>query len=198
MNTNIPQLLSAVRLCDPCRAPKQPVWKAISAPCFCVFDCCFIQQFHSTTPLAKLTRNPEKSLLPTLCDFVTLLSHFGFFSVTTKTSTPNQPWEGFCLRTKKTNIEDPYKIKVVNPNPHSTICNSEPKPSFVLDTPHLQSQQLPSPDICSSPQKSSQDVDESHLSDSTSTTTNLNEAFSMDTSCDHLLHLDSTNISSEL
>ena len=34
-----------------------------------------------TTPLAKLTRNPEKSLLPTLCDFVTLLSHFGFFSV---------------------------------------------------------------------------------------------------------------------
>ena len=24
----------------------------------------------------------------------------------TKTSTPNQPWEGFCLRTNKTNIED--------------------------------------------------------------------------------------------
>ena len=40
---------------------------------FCVFDCCFIQQFHSTTPLAKLTRNPEKSLVPTLCDIVTLL-----------------------------------------------------------------------------------------------------------------------------
>ena len=81
MNTNIPQLLSAVRLCDPCRAHKQPVWIAISAPCFCVFDCCFIQQFHSTTPLARLTRNPEKSLVSTLCDFVTLLCHFGFFSV---------------------------------------------------------------------------------------------------------------------
>ena len=32
------------------------------------------------------------------------------------------------------------KIKVVNPNPHSTICNPEPKPSFVLDTPNPQSQ----------------------------------------------------------
>ena len=41
-------------------------------------------------------------------------------------------------------------------------------------------------------------MDESHLSDSTSTTTNLNETFSLDTSCDHLLHLDSSNLSSEL
>ena len=29
----------------------------------------------------------------------------------TKTSTPNQPWEGFFLRTKKTNVEDPRKSK---------------------------------------------------------------------------------------
>ena len=34
-------------------------------------------------------------------------------------------------------------------------------------------------------------MDESHLSDSTSTTTNLNETCPLDTSCDHLLHLDS-------
>ena len=51
-------------------------------PCFCVFDCCFIQQFHSTTPLAKLTRNSEKSLVPTLCDFCDLVEcHFELFSV---------------------------------------------------------------------------------------------------------------------
>ena len=95
-------------------------------------------------------------------------------------------------------IEDPKIIKVVNPNPHSTICNPEPKPSFVLDTTNPQSQPVHSPDICSSPEKSSQDVDESHLSDSTSTTTNLNKAFSLDTSCDHLLHLESLSLSSEL
>ena len=116
----------------------------------------------------------------------------------TKTSTSNQPWGKIPERTDKIITEDPKKDKLVNPNPPPTICNPEPKPSFVLDTPHPQSQQLPSPDICSSPEKSSQDVDESHLSDSTSTTTNLNETFSLDTSCDHLLHLDSPSLSSEL
>ena len=44
----------------------------------------------------------------------------------------------------------------------------------------------------------SQDVDKSHLSDSTSTTTTLNETCSLNTSCDHLLHLDSPSLSSEL
>ena len=39
---------------------------------------------------------------------------------------------------------------------------------------------------------------ESHLSDSTSTTTNSNETCSLDTSCDHLFHLDSPSLSSEL
>ena len=43
-----------------------------------------------------------------------------------------------------------------------------------------------------------QDVDKSHLSDSTSTTTNLNETCSLNTSGDYLLHLDSPSISSEL
>ena len=42
-----------------------------------------------------------------------------------------------------------------------------------------------------------QDVDKPHLSVSTSTTTNLNETCSLDTSCDHLLHLDSPSHSSE-
>ena len=102
------------------------------------------------------------------------------------------------MRTKKTNIEDPNKVKMVNTNPYSTICNSEPKPSSVLDTPIPQFQAVHSPVICSSPEKSSQDVDESHLIDSTSTTTNLNETCSLDTSCDHLLHLDSHSLSSEL
>ena len=43
-----------------------------------------------------------------------------------------------------------------------------------------------------------QDVDKSHLSDSTSTTTSSNETCSLNTSCDHMLHLDSPSLSSEL
>ena len=98
----------------------------------------------------------------------------------------------------KNTIKDPKKVKVVNPNPHSTIYNPEPKPSFVLDTPNPQSQPIHSPDICPSPGGPPQDVDKSNLNDSTSTTTILNETCSLDTSCDHLLHLDSPSLSSEL
>ena len=76
---------------------------------------------------------------------------------------PNQPWEGFCLRTKKTNIEDPKKVKVVNPIPHSTIRNPEPKPSFVLDTSYPQSQPVHSQDIGPSSDDPPQDVEISHL-----------------------------------
>ena len=43
-----------------------------------------------------------------------------------------------------------------------------------------------------------QNVDISNLSDPTSTTTNLDETYPLDTSCDHLLHLDSPSLSSEL
>ena len=64
--------------------------------------------------------------------------------------------------------------------------------------PNPQSQPVHSPDICSSPDDPPHDVDKSHHSDSTSTTTNLNETCSLDTSCDHLLHLDSPSLSSEL
>ena len=102
------------------------------------------------------------------------------------------------MRTKKTNIEDLKKVKVVNPNPHSTFCNPEPKPSFVLDTPISQPKQVHSPDIHSSPDDPPQDVDKSLLSDSISTATNLNETCSLDTSRDHLLHLDSPSLSSKI
>ena len=116
----------------------------------------------------------------------------------TKTSIPNQLWEVFCLKNMKITIEDPKKVKVVNPNPHSTIGNPEAKPTFVLDTPNPQSQSVHTPDICPSPNDPPQDVDKSHLSEYTSATTNLNERCSLDTSCDHLLHLDSPSLSSEL
>ena len=43
-----------------------------------------------------------------------------------------------------------------------------------------------------------QNVDISHLSDPTSTTTNLDETYPLDTLCGHLLHLDSPRLSSEL
>ena len=41
-------------------------------------------------------------------------------------------------------------------------------------------------------------MDESHLNDSTSTPPKLNETCSLNTSGDHLSHLDSPNLSSEL
>ena len=87
---------------------------------------------------------------------------------------------------------------MVNPNTHSTICNPDPKPSFVLDTTNPQSQPVHSPDICHSPDDPPQDMDKSHLSESTSTTTNLNETCFLETSCEDLLHLDSPSFSSEL
>ena len=43
-----------------------------------------------------------------------------------------------------------------------------------------------------------QNVDISHLNDPTSTTTNLDETYPLDTSYEHLLHLDSPSLSSEL
>ena len=48
------------------------------------------------------------------------------------------------------------------------------------------------------PVDSPQNVATSHLRDPISTTTNLDEVCALDTSCDHLLHLDSPSLSSEL
>ena len=48
------------------------------------------------------------------------------------------------------------------------------------------------------PDEPPQNVAISHLKDPISTTTNMDEACLLDTSCDHLLHLDSPSLSSEL
>ena len=48
------------------------------------------------------------------------------------------------------------------------------------------------------PDEPPQNVTTSHLKDPISTTTNLDEACTLDTSCDHLVHLDSPSPSSEL
>ena len=72
---------------------------------------------------------------------------------------------------------------------HSTIGSHQPIPQPKL---------VHSPDICPSPDDPPQDVDKSHLSESTSTSTNLDETCSLDTSYDHLLHLDCPSLSCEL
>ena len=86
-------------------------------------------------------------------------------------------------------IEEHKDVKVFPPTKHSTIGNHQPIP---------QPKPIHSPDICPSPEKPSQDVDNSDLSNSTSTTRSLNETCFLDTSGDHLLYLDSPSLSSEL
>ena len=86
-------------------------------------------------------------------------------------------------------IEEHEEIAVIPSMQHSTIGNHQPIPK---------PEPVHSPDICPLPEKSSEDVDKSHLSDSTSTTHSLNETCSLGTSGDHLLHLDSPSFSSEL
>ena len=95
----------------------------------------------------------------------------------------------FPMDTKKLIIEDHKEVKVISSTHHSTIGNHLPAPK---------PKPVHSSDICPSPEKPSQDEDKSHLSDSTSTTHSLNETGSLDTSGDHLLHLDSPSLSSEL
>ena len=65
---------------------------------------------------------------------------------------------------------------------HSTIGHHQPI---------RQPKPVHSPDICPSSEKPSQHVDKSHLNDSTRTTHSLNETCFLDTSGDHLFHLDS-------
>ena len=76
MNTNLPQLLSAVRLCSPCRALDQPVWIPI-----CKFDCCFHQQFHLITSLAPNKEPREVNFCIILLSVVPLVQAFTIFSV---------------------------------------------------------------------------------------------------------------------
>ena len=82
LNTNIPHLLSTVRLCSPCRAPKQSAWIAISAPGICLFDCCFIQEFLFYNSTGKTNKESRiESIYPSLLHLVTLFS---------------RPWIKFC------------------------------------------------------------------------------------------------------
>ena len=101
------------------------------------------------------------------------------------------------MRTKKIIVEDPKKVKVVTLT-HTQLFVTLTQSILVFNPSSPQSQPVHSPVNCPPPDDPPQDVDKSHLSDSTSTTTNLNERCSLDTSCDHLLHLDSPSLSSEL
>ena len=95
----------------------------------------------------------------------------------------------FPKDSRKLIIEEHKYVKLIPSTKHSTIGNHQPVPP---------PKPVHSPDICPSPEKPSQDVDKSHLSDSTSTTHSLNETCFLDTSGDHLLHLDSPSLSFEL
>ena len=95
----------------------------------------------------------------------------------------------FPKDSKELIIEEHKKVTVVPSTQHYTIGNHQPIPK---------PKSVHSSDFCPSPEKPSQDVDKSHLSDSTSTTQSLNETCSLDPSADHLLHLDSPSLSSEL
>ena len=96
------------------------------------------------------------------------------------------------------------RVKVVNPKPTNTPSkvptaiqtsgnNPNDSPITVLTTIHTSFIKKGN-----KPDEPPQNMATSHLKDPISTTTNLDEACPLDTSCDHLLHLDSPSLSSEL
>ena len=85
------------------------------------------------------------------------------------------------MDSKKLIVEEHKEVKVIPSTQQSKIGNHQPIPK---------PEPVHSPGICPSPEKPSQDVDKSHLSDSTSTAQSLNETCSLDTSGNHGLHLD--------
>ena len=96
------------------------------------------------------------------------------------------------------------RIKVLNPKPTDTpskvptaIQTSDNNPN---DTPITVPIIIQTSVIKNGikPDEPPQNVATSHLKDPISTTTNLDEAYSLDTSCDILHHLDSPSLSSEL
>ena len=95
----------------------------------------------------------------------------------------------FPKDSKKFIIEEYKEVKLIPSTQHSTTGNHQPIPK---------PKPVHYPDIYPSPEKPSQDVDKSHLSDSTSTTHSLNETCSLDISGDHLLHLDSPSLSNRI
>ena len=85
-------------------------------------------------------------------------------------------WGEFPEQAKKLTIED-NKVKVVNPQQHSTFGNPKPKLSSVVGKPNPQPQQVHFHNTYPSPDNPPQDVDAScHLSDSSSTTDSLDES----------------------
>ena len=95
------------------------------------------------------------------------------------------------------------RVKLINPKPTDTpikvpnaiqtsgnIPNDTP-----ITVPTIQTSVIKNGIKAIEPPKN---VATSHLKDPISTTTNLDEACPLDTSCDHLLHLDSPSLSSEL
>ena len=96
------------------------------------------------------------------------------------------------------------RVKVINPNPTDTpikvpnaIQTSGNNPT---DTPITVPTTIQTFVIKKgiNPDEPPQNVATSHLKDPISTTTNLDEACHLGTSCDHLLHLDSPSLTSEL
>ena len=85
----------------------------------------------------------------------------------TKFSIPHQLWGKVPEEIKKLAVEDNKKVKVVNPQQHSTFGNPKPKPSSVLGKPNPKPHQVHLDDNYPSSDNPPQDVDKScHLSDS--------------------------------
>ena len=96
------------------------------------------------------------------------------------------------------------RIKVVNPKPTDTPINVptaiQTSGNNPIDTPINVPTTIQTSVIKKGikPVDPPQNVATSHLRDPISTTTNLDEACPLDTSCDHWIHLDSPSLSSEL
>ena len=95
------------------------------------------------------------------------------------------------------------RIKVVNPKPTYTPSKVPAALQTYGNNPNDTPITVPTPIQTSiikegiQPDEPTKNVARSHLEDPISTTTNLEEAYSLDTSCDLLLHLDSPSLSSE-
>ena len=96
------------------------------------------------------------------------------------------------------------RVKVVKPKPTNTPCKvptaiqtsgNNPNDTPITVPTIIQTSVIKNGMKAIEPTKN---VATSHLKDPISTTTNLDEACPLNTSCDHLLHLDSPSLSSEL
>ena len=90
------------------------------------------------------------------------------------------------------------RVKVVKPKPTNTPIKVPTAIQTSGNNPNDTPITVPTIKKGIKPVDPPQIVATSHLEDPISTTTNLDEAYTLDTSCDHLLHLDSPSLSSEL